>query len=140
MIIEAIDSELSDEEFVRQFEDCSLNPKYFNHIGHLRIAWIYLERLELERANRKVCSGIKKYAESLGAKDKFNLTITDALVKIMATRKRPFQGWNEFLSDNNDLVNNAIGILLEYFSEDLLFSESSRTSVVKGDIKLLNSN
>jgi hypothetical protein len=50
----------------------------------LRIAWLYLNRTPFEEVKALICSGIKAYAISLGAKDKFHLTITDAIVTVMA--------------------------------------------------------
>jgi len=129
------DSELSDSEFISQFEDLSLDPKRFNHLGHLRIAWLYLGLYELSEANERVCSGIKSYAESLGAKDKFNLTITNSLVKIMAKRFVQKQSWKDFLSNNSDLVNDALDVLSGYFSEALLFSDKAKTSLIDPDRK-----
>ena len=139
MTVDTKSNELSDEEFIRQFEDLSLQPEHFNHLGHLRIAWLYLSRYGMEQANFLVCRGIKTYAESLGAKDKFHLTITDALVKIIAQRMScKTTCWKNFLNKNNDLIEDAKSILLGYFSEELLFSDVARKTLVKSDLKDLN--
>lgn len=127
--------ELDDSEFISQFEDLSLDPKLFNHLGHLRIAWLYLRLYELNDANERVCGGIKAYAESLGAKDKFNLTITDSLVRIMAKRIDKTQSWEEFLDSNPDLVSDALRVLLEHYSEDVLFSEQAKIELLETDIE-----
>lgn len=128
---------LSDREFLHQFKNKTLNPIHFNHVGHLRIAWIYLMHHDLETSVEGVCSGIKGYAESLGANTKFHITITDSLVRIMARRLDAMvqKDWQSFLDQNSDMVNDAISILLQHFSKDLLFSESARTMLVEPDIK-----
>ncbi len=77
---------LNDATFIAQFENQTLSSAHFNHIGHLRLAWLYLERYPLEQAISLVCGGIKAYAESLGASTKFHFTITNAIVRIMAMR------------------------------------------------------
>ncbi len=131
--IQTIDNQV----FLSQFEDLSLDKAYFNHRGHLRLAWLYLQQNELELAIHKVCTGIQAYAESLGAKDKFNLTITDATVRIMARRieSMPDKSWRLFLACNTDLVNDALSVLTQYFSKHRLLSEEARVKLIKPDLK-----
>jgi hypothetical protein len=130
---------LDDSSFISQFENQTLDPVHFSHTGHIRIAWLYLNAFEFENARQKVCSGIKRYAESLGATDKFNLTLTDALVKIIARRMEPMSAptWPSFLQENQDLFDNALGILGEYFSPDILFSEAAKIRLLPPDVRPL---
>ena len=128
---------IDDQTFIREFENQTLNPEYFDHRGHLRIAWLYLSRYSLNEANQRVCRGIKTYAESLGATDKFNLTITGALVKIMAQRMEKGQGWEDFIHSNSDLVENALAVLGSYYSDEVLFSEEAKRCVLEADVREL---
>ena len=127
---------LSDDDFLKQFEDHSLPPEYFSHLGHLRLAWLYVTKHDLDTAISKTCDGIKSYAESLGAHDKFNYTMTHAFVKIMHQRMldQGDHGWSEFLNRNQDLVNTAVEVLLQYFREETLFSENARKQLVSADL------
>jgi len=131
------DPTITNEEFLAQFECQTLDPVHFNHVGHIRIACIYLNKYEVKKANKKVCDAIKLYAESLGATNKFNLTLTDAIVKIMANRMKGSADntWEVFIENNQDIVCDAIGVLNQYFSKEVLFSEQARTSLVNPDIK-----
>jgi hypothetical protein len=128
---------LSDKEFLMQFENKTLNHKHFNHIGHLRIAWLYLSNNTIDQALALTCVGISEYAESLGAKDKFNKTITTALVHIIYKRinNKAASGhcWHDFINHNIDLIDNALSILYQHFSKELLFSESAKQEVVSPD-------
>ncbi|MEM7119134.1 MAG: hypothetical protein AAF614_42345 [Chloroflexota bacterium] len=128
---------LSNGEFLHQFKNKTLNPIHFNHVGHLRLSWIYLTHHDIETAVSGVCSGIKGYAGSLGANTKFHLTITDSLVRIMAKRLDGMtqKDWQSFLDQNRDMVDDAISVLLQYFSKALLFSEAARTSLAAPDIQ-----
>ena len=130
---------IDDNTFLTQFENQTLSPIHFRHIGHLRLAWLYLNRHDVETAIGLVCSGIQAYAESLGATTKFHLTITDAIVRIMAKRVDAMakKEWDLFLDENRDLVEDALSVLSQYFSKDRLFSEEARTSLVQPDIKPL---
>lgn len=128
---------LSDTAFLEQFEQQTLPPEHFNHQGHLRLAWLYLNLFDLATAVDKVCLGIKTYAESLGATDKFHWTITDALVRIMAKRMGAEDAWPVFLQNNQDLLNDALTILHQYYSEELLNSTEARMAVQQPDIKAI---
>jgi hypothetical protein len=131
--------QLNDTEFLFQFENQTLDMRHFNHMGHLRLAWLYLSRYDVDSAVKLVCSSIQAYATSLGASRKFHLTITNALVRIMAKRRDNMQKkeWELFLLENQDLVNDAISVLDQHFSKGLLFSEQARTTLVQPDKKPL---
>lgn len=128
---------LSDQEFIQQFEALTLDPVHLNHQGHLRLAWLYLQKDHLGRAIELTCSGIKAYAESLGATDKFHYTITDALVRVIWQRMKDVQStdWRAFLESNQDLQKDALQVLYQYYSEHVLFSEDAKTSWVPPDLK-----
>ena len=133
-------TQLSDEEFIRQFENKTLPPKYFDHLGHIKIAWLYLAKNQQCVAKELVCNCIKKYAESLGATTKFNRTITDALVQIIAIRmaNNAGQDWVTFINENTDIAEDAVAVLLTFYTPELLFSESARNSVIEPNIKQFN--
>lgn len=128
--------ELSDSDFIHQFEDCSLDPVYFDHKGHLRLAWLYLTRFEFEEALRKISGGIQAYAGSLGAHDKYHATITDAIVRIMANRisESGDQSWQDFVFAHPDLMEDALSVLGRYYSKDVLLSERARLEIVEPDL------
>ena len=127
--------DLTESDFQSQFEDQSLPSEYFNHIGHLRIAWIYLSQNSIELALSKTSSGIKLYATSLGAPDKFHVKITDAIIRIISKRREimKVKDWSLFLSDNADLVEDAIGLLSQFYTKELLFSFTAQTQLIEPD-------
>ena len=43
--------EWTDDAFLDAFENCSLPESEFDHRGHLRLGWLYLERYSLEEAS-----------------------------------------------------------------------------------------
>lgn len=128
---------LTDEEFLQQFEALLLAPEHFNHLGHIRLAWLYLTRLNFEKANHKICTGIKCYAEHLGADEKFHLTITDAIVKIIFKRlnKLNDKSWESFVKNNQDIIVDALSVLTEYYTKERLFSDVARKILLTPDIK-----
>ncbi len=128
---------LSDNDFIRQFENQTLDKIHFNHLGHLRLSWLYLQSYGVEQAIVKISYGIKAYAESLGASTKFNQTITDAIVRIMAKRMSFMseQEWPLFLQDNSDIVDDSFSVLCQYYTKDILESDLARTSLIAPDIQ-----
>ncbi|MCP5100645.1 MAG: hypothetical protein GY943_34280 [Chloroflexi bacterium] len=131
--------QIDDEAFLTQFENKTLDPLHFDHVGHLRLAWLHLNSHDVDTAVRLTCSGIQAYATSLGATTKFHLTISDSIVRIMAKRMdlMPEKKWGLFLDQNSDLVEDALSVLHQYFSKDVLFSEEARISLVQSDIRPL---
>ncbi len=128
--------QLSDFEFVKQFEDQTLDPEHFNHVGHLRLCWLYLQQHDLETAIKKTCTGIQCYAESLGADDKFHRTITEFLVRFINSRinRQPVDSFDAFLLSNQDLVNDAQSVLGQFYSTPLLSSADARLNYMQPDL------
>lgn len=107
---------LDDEAFISAFEDLSLSPELFDHTGHMRICWLYLKRYSLDTALQRTRDGIRSYATSLGATDKFNDPLTKAFVRIMAQRieANADASWAVFLHQNTDLVKDAVSVIRQY--------------------------
>jgi hypothetical protein len=135
MVIDS--TELSDEVFLTQFESQILPKECFNHIGHLRLAYLYLQKLELPQAIDKTSQGIIDYADSLGVKDKFHATITYAIVSLMFVRQSesPTPNWQAFIELNEDMATQCMPLLETYFSSDLLMSEKAKNQRVAPDKK-----
>ena len=129
-------SQLDDQAFLSRFENQTLDQGSFNHLGHLRLAWLYLERHDVETAIRRTCAGIENYATSKGATTKFHLTITNALVRLIAVRMQSMQdrSWPAFVAQNRDLVEDAMSVLGRHFSKNRLFSEQARITLVEPDL------
>ncbi|WP_261842257.1 hypothetical protein [Aliamphritea ceti] len=128
---------LQDSEFVAQFEDCSLSPTHFNHRGHIRIAWLYLQNNVISVALDKLVTGIRRYAGSLDAADKFHYTITTALLQILVLRQAECKAsdWLTFIEMNSDLVTDAEQLLLRHYRREVLFSDAAKAAWVEPDIQ-----
>ena len=127
---------MTDNEFAERFADCTLPPAEFNHRGHVRIAWINLQRLPFDEAVRVTCEGIRTYATSLGASAKFHWTITEALMHLLraggaSDRSIPF---DRFLGNNAALVADARGRIAVHYTEALLATDSARSAFVAPDL------
>ena len=54
----------NDDQFLEQFEKCSIKPGAFDHISHLRLAILCIEQEGVERAVKRVGNGCTKIKKS----------------------------------------------------------------------------
>ena len=130
---------LSDQQFLQQLADLNLDPQYFDHYGHLRLAWLVLQAKPLEQAVSRVCELISAYATSLGATDKFQYTLTAAIVRIMAELRHQ-QGWHgqndrldDFLAANPLLQQDLMSLVLKHYQPETLNSPIARQQWLEPD-------
>ncbi|MDX1454644.1 MAG: hypothetical protein R3217_04225 [Gammaproteobacteria bacterium] len=126
---------MNDAEFLQALEDCSLPSEAFNHRNHLRAAWLYLEQGPLAEAAMKCSLAIQRYATTIGAPEKFHLTLTLALMHIIAARRDayPAPDWEAFLESCPELISDARELLAAHYSEALLESDQARRTFVPPD-------
>jgi hypothetical protein len=77
---------LTDDEFVRQFEDGTLAE--FPHASHVRLTILYLRRYGREETHARVADGIRRFATLKGAPEKFHVTMTRAWVELIESARR----------------------------------------------------
>jgi hypothetical protein len=68
--------ERSDDEFLAAFEACTLQDHEFHHRDHLRLTWLVLRRWGQDRGCARVVAGIRRFATSKGAAEKFDEALT----------------------------------------------------------------
>lgn len=130
--------QLDDDTYLAQFDARALGPEHFDHRGHLRMAWLHLARYDVKEAGRRVCEGIRELAAQFGAPEKYNRTLSEALVRIMARRMKHGEDFEAFLAANADLVSNCLGILAQHYSEERLHSTEAHTGWLEPDLSPLD--
>ena len=70
--------DLSDREFESQFAKSMFDPKLFSHEAHLRLAWIHVTKYGEPIAIQNVSDQLKQFVTIVGARDKYNHTLTVA--------------------------------------------------------------
>ena len=133
-------AELTDEAFLAAFLQARLGKADFNHRGHLRAAWLLLQRLPLDQAVAQTCRGIQRLATALGAADKFHHTRTEALVRLMAQAGAADRtlGWDDFLQRRPLLLRDARALLAQHYSAALLDSPAARQHWIAPDLRALS--
>lgn len=129
---------MTDDEFLSSFHELRLPPAQFDHIGHLRLAWLHLQRTSLPVAVASTCAGIHTYAVHHGASDKFHWTMTEALVRLMHAwgASEPALDWNAFLA-GVPALRDARACLGQHYSDALLATPRSRAAFVAPDLQPL---
>ena len=127
--------DMSDEQFLAAFLDSSMPPSGFDHLGHLRATWLLLQRRPLETAVEETCDAIARLAARLGVPGKYNRTLSEALVRLMAHGggADPALSWAGFLAANAELKDDALGVLARHYSDQTLTSPAARERFVPPD-------
>jgi hypothetical protein len=118
---------MTDAEFLRALESCSLPPGEFSHAAHVRAAYLYLRQDEFAAALQRLRSAIRSYASHLGQPDRYHETVTVAylaLIQQHICERGNSGGWAAFASDNPDLFQP--GLLGQYYSRAQLDTDLAR--------------
>ena len=152
---------LSDDEFLAAFEATTLAE--FHHVDHIRVAWIYLQRLPFPQASRRMAESLRRFAASKGAHQKYHETITQAWMLLVAdaldqdlqaagertlsaeagpeaspgdSRTNPAaDGFDAFAAAHPELLDAHA--LDRFYSSQLLGSPAARTEFVTPDLSPL---
>lgn len=126
---------MDDLEFERRFEAETLPPALFDHRGHLRLAWIYLDRYGESRAIEKACRDIRAFARSHGDGGKFHMTVTVASIKVVHhyVQKSPDMRFLELLDQYPELGSSFKELLARHYSAKRLASTKARLEYLPPD-------
>jgi hypothetical protein len=125
---------MTDEAFTRAFENGSVTPADFDHVAHVRVAWVYLrETASIDEALPRMRDAIRRFAAAAGASDKYHETITVVWMRLLADVKA--RGASGELSDvlraHPALADKELP--LRYYSRERLFSDEARAAWVEPD-------
>lgn len=128
--------QLNDKLFLEAFEKATLNPKLFSHEAHLRLAYLLIKMYDINKAIDKTCEQILTYATSLGARDKFNKTVTVAAVKAVYhfMLKSNSDSFKDFINEFPQLKFNFKELLAQHYNIDIFNSEIAKSSFLKPDL------
>jgi len=126
---------MSNEEFIRCFENDALPADSFHHADHVRLAFAYLCEYPVLRALEKFARALKRFATARGKPKLYNETITCAYFFLIRERMAHCEGagWEEFARQNPDLLVWKDGILSRYYREATLKSDLARSVFVLPD-------
>ncbi|XP_046553751.1 uncharacterized protein LOC124263211 [Haliotis rubra] len=130
---------ISDEVFIKAFEDATLPFEDWTHEAHLRMAWNYLREYGHDGATPYIKLGIQKFNEQNKSKLKtgYHETLTLFFIHVVwdALQRCPGDEFEAFLQQSQHLVDKNLPF--QYYNKDTLFREDARHKFVAPDKKSL---
>ena len=128
--------ELSDSQFEKEFNSCRISPADFTHEAHLRLAWINIRKYGIEQAELNIQNGLKNYVEFVGAKDKYNATLTIAATKAVYhfMLRSDSDNFKDFLIEFPKLKNNFKELMAYHYGFDIYNSIKAKTEYLEPDL------
>lgn len=126
---------MSDQELIERFESGSVPESGFHHADHVRLAFAYLRKYPVLAALDKFSAALKTFATSHGKTHLYHETITCAYFFLIRERMARFDSiqWEEFASQNPDLLMWKDGILNRYYHDATLKSDLARSVFIFPD-------
>ena len=119
--------------FIEEFLDINIDPTTFSHLDHIGVGFEMLKKFEFLMA-------VQIFSESLNAivigeeeGEKFNLTITLAMMSIISERMLPGEEVEDFIEANTDLLDK--NFLMQYYTQARLHSFLAHGMFLMPDIK-----
>lgn len=127
---------LSDFDFEKMFNSCELNPSDFTHEAHLRLAWININKYGIEQAEKNIQNGLQKYVEFVGAKDKYNTTLTLAATKAVYhfMLKSKSDSFKNFIMEFPRLKHNFKDLMACHYGFDIYNSDKAKMEFLEPDL------
>lgn len=131
---------MTDDQFVAAFEGCTIRSEEFHHKDHVRMGFLYMSRFPGLEGIRRFSEGLERLAAASGKPSLYHETITWVFLLLIRERiARTLQhrgkvpSWDEFASDNKDLLRGKDHVLKEYYRDETLKSELARKTFILPD-------
>lgn len=129
-------TDLTDQQFEKQFANCQLNPVIFSHEAHLRLAWIHIRKYGIDAAIENICAQLKAFTKSLGAFDKYNETVTIAAIRAVYhfMLKSATETFQDFIAENPRLQTNFKDLLSQHYDIDIFNSTVAKSTFLEPEL------
>lgn len=135
--------QMTTEDFLQAFETLTLPLAEWTHQAHVRVAFAYVCRHNVEDATARMRNGIQSFNKLHGivttANSGYHETMTVAFVHLVHQAvSGPDQTFECFAAEWPDVFNKRV--LLRFYSRDLIMSSEARASFVKPDLRPLSTS
>ncbi len=126
----------SDAKFLQKIIDCDFLPIDFSHEAHLRFFWINIKLYGIEQSIISIQNQLKNYVESVGATDKYNITLSVAAIKAVYhfKLKSNSENFKDFITEYPQLKNNFKGLMNTHYGIDIYNSGKSKSQYLQPDL------
>lgn len=110
---------------------------FFQHTGHVQLAWLYLRKHSLLDALAQVSEALRMFAAANNAPHLYNETLTWAymlLINERMIRLGPAHEWEEFAASNPDLFDWKNSIVKKLYREETLNSDLAKSVFIMPDL------
>jgi hypothetical protein len=126
----------ADETFLAAFEAGQIANQDFHHRDHLRLAWIQVRRLGLERASDAVAGAIRQFAAHHGHADRYHETMTRFWLRAVGfgINRHPMLPFDDLLAAEPHLLDKNLPY--RHWSRERMGSDEARGQWVEPDLAL----
>lgn len=119
---------MTDEQLLAAFEAGKLTYKQFTHRAHVNVAWLYVRDMPLAEASERFIRHLKALNKVHGVSANYHETITWFMLLLIADRqaKSPVALFKDFESQNADMMQDAKGLLAQYYNDETIWSDHAR--------------
>jgi hypothetical protein len=127
---------LSDSDFETQVANRTIDPSFFNHEAHLRLAWIHIHKYGLDRAIENMQIQLKQFAEEQGAFDKYNKTLTIAATRAVYhfIKKSSTDNFQDFIEEFPRLKTDFKALMAIHYGFDIYNSARAKREYQEPDL------
>ena len=124
----------ADEKFLAAFEAGQIGNQDFHHRDHLRLAWIQVRRLGLQRASDTVAGAIRQFAAGHGHAERYHETMTRFWVRVvgMGINRHPTLPFDDLLAAEPHLLDKTLPF--NHWSRERLTSVEAKRRWVEPDV------
>ena len=133
---------MNDDDFIRQFEDCSFPFDQWHHRAHVKLAYIYLTRYGFEAALAKLRNGIRAYNAANNVPDHatsgYHETMTQfwlRIIEVTIQQYGPLPSADQFVDFHPQLSQKKNHRL--FYSPGLFMSPEAKLKFVEPDLAQL---
>ena len=128
------------EAVVRGFESCATPAADFTHCAHLTVAVCYLSRATTSKSLKRMRTSLFRFLDHHKVdKAKYHETLTGFWLKLVR-RQMDSLAANCSVLETTNAVIDSLGnsqVVLDYYSEKLLWSDEARRVWIEPDLKPL---
>jgi len=123
-----------DDAFVAAFHSGQIANQSFHHRDHLRLAWVQIRRLGLERASEVVTTGIRRFAAHHGSADRYNDTMTRFWLRLvgLGISRHPELSFEQLLATEPHLLDKSLPF--KHWSRERLTGQEAKHGWVDPDL------
>lgn len=131
---------MTDEEFIKSVETCTISHEDFGHPQHIRLGWLYVTQNSLTDAINMCCKSLKRLSGHHGARHKYHETITWIYMLLIADRqaRNHSDDFESFRRENTDLFTAKPPLHEHYYSKDIIECDLARAQFVMPNLNAIN--